>query len=125
MGKATLGVGGLLAAVGVIAYVASGAASWTALIPAIVGALLIVCGLIALRTAYRKHAIHAAMGIALLAVLGSLMNVVKVGQLLAGTAERPAAVVTSLIMFVVLVVYLAFGIRSFIAARRGRSAATV
>lgn len=125
MSKATLGVGSLLAVVGVVAYAWSGAASWTALIPAIVGVLLIGCGVLALREAYRRHAIHAAMAIALLAVLGSLMNVVRVGELLAGTAQRPAAVVTSLIMFVVLVVYLVFGIRSFIAARRRRSSAAV
>lgn len=122
MTKLTLIVGSLLTATGIIAYFASGAASWTALIPSIVGVLLLVCGLLAQREPLRKHAIHAAMAIALLGLLGSLMNVVKIGQLFAGTAERPAAIVTSVILFVVLAVYLAIGIRSFVSARRARSA---
>ena len=57
--------------------------------------------------------------VALLGAVGSLMNVVKIGQVFAGTAERPSAVVVSTIMFVVLVAYIVLGVRSFIAARRG------
>lgn len=47
------------------------------------------------------------------------MNVVKIGQVFAGTAQRPTAIVVSTIMFVVLVGYVALGVRSFVAARRG------
>ncbi len=62
------------------------------------------------------------LAVALLGALGSVMNAAKVGQLFAGTAERPAAILASLVMFVALVVYLGFGVRSFIEARRARQA---
>ena len=47
------------------------------------------------------------------------MNVVKIGQLFAGTAERPAAILTSVILFVLCAVYVAIGVRSFIAGPEG------
>jgi hypothetical protein len=114
----TLVVGGLLTLTGLIAYAASDAASMTALIPSVVGVLILACGLLARRRSMHKRALHTAMVIALLGVLGSLMNVARVGDLIDGVAERPAAIVVSLIMFVVLVAYLALGVRSFVTARR-------
>ena len=45
-----------------------------------------------------------------------------VGQLFDGTATRPAAIWASVAMFVLSVIYLAFGISSFINARRARQA---
>ena len=85
-----------------------------------IGVLLGIAGAVALKPPAQKHAIHGALVIALLGVAGSLANVVKFGQLIDGTAERPAAVLVSTIMFLVLLVYLAFGVRSFVAARRSR-----
>lgn len=118
----TTWTGGLLVATGVIAYivaVATDAASVTALIPAFVGILLLIAAWIGSRSeGARKHAMHAGLAIGLLGALGSLMNVVKLPALFDGTAERPAAVVVSTIMFVLLVAYLIAGIRSFVAARR-------
>lgn len=119
----TLAVGSLLTATGVVAWIVTSMSSITSLIPAFVGVLMLIAALIARRgEAVRRHAMHASMAVALLGALGSLMNVAKVGSLLDGTAERPAAIVVSLIMFVALVVYLAFGIRSFVQARKARSA---
>lgn len=118
----TLAIGSLLTATGVIAWIATSMSSVTALIPAFVGVLLLVAGLIARRgEAVRRYAMHAAMAVALLGALGSLMNVAKIGSLFDGTAERPVAIIVSLIMFVALVVYLVFGIRSFVQARKSRS----
>jgi hypothetical protein len=51
------------------------------------------------------------------------MNVARIGEVFAGTAERLAAVVVSTLMFVVLVVYVVAGVRSFVAARRARASA--
>ncbi|HET6735329.1 hypothetical protein [Mycobacterium sp.] len=117
----TTWTGALLVATGVIAYVATGAASFTALIPAAVGVLLLIAALIGRRTENAsKHAMHAALAIALLGALGSLMNVVKLGDLFAGTAERPGAIVASTVMFVLLVAYLVAGVRSFVRARAAR-----
>ncbi|MFT3860715.1 hypothetical protein [Micropruina sp.] len=120
--KLTLAVGGLLTLTGIIAYLATHMVSLTALIPSAVGVLLLVAGWLARTERLRRHAIHGALAVALIGALGSVMNVVKVGQLFNGTAERPGAIVASLVMFIALVVYLAVGVRSFIAARRGRAA---
>jgi hypothetical protein len=120
--RLTFVIGGILTVLGVVAYVATGAVSVTALIPTFIGVLLLVCGAIASRGENaRKHAIHAALVVALLGALGSLMQVVKLGDVFAGTAERPAAVIVSTIMFVLLVIYIVMGVRSFIAARRART----
>ncbi|EHI14244.1 hypothetical protein KEK_03667 [Mycolicibacterium thermoresistibile ATCC 19527] len=112
--------GGLLVATGVIAYIASGAVSVTALIPAFVGVLLLIAAFVGARSdGARQPAMITALVVALLAALGAVMNVLKLPAVFDGTAERPAAVVTSTIMFVLLVIYLILGIRSFLAERRG------
>jgi hypothetical protein len=119
--RLTQAVAVILILTGVITFIVTGASSVTALIPAFVGIVIGVCGVLAMREKLHRHAIHLALVFALIGALGSLMNVVKIGQLVAGTAERPSAIIESLILFVVTVVYLIFGIRSFIAARRARS----
>ena len=114
----TTWIGGLLVATGVIAYIATGAASLTALIPAAVGVLLLIAALIGLRSEKaRKYAMLVGLAIALLGALGSVMNVVKLGDLFAGSAERPGAIIASTVMFVLLVVYLIGGVRFFVQAR--------
>ncbi|HLR94470.1 MAG TPA: hypothetical protein VK053_08095 [Jiangellaceae bacterium] len=118
----TVTIGGILTATGIIAYVVSGAASVTALIPSFVGILLLICALLARKPALHQHAIHAALVVAVLGAAGSLMNVAQIGDLFAGTAERPSAIVVSIIMFVLLVYYIAMGVRSFVTARRNRTA---
>lgn len=65
----------------------------------------------------------AALAIALLGALGSLTQVAKLGRVFAGTAERPAAVIVSTVMFQLLLYYLVMGVRSFRTARRAPSAA--
>lgn len=121
MTRLTLITGAVLVVMGVLAYALTAAASPTALIPSAVGVLLLVCWAVARRR--EKIGIHAAMVVALVGVLGSLMNVVRIGEVFAGTAERPAAIVVSALMFVVLVAYLVAGVRSFVAVRRARSSA--
>ncbi|MDN5746472.1 MAG: hypothetical protein L0H31_15325 [Nocardioidaceae bacterium] len=116
MPRITIGLGIVLVAVGVIAYIATGFASWTALIPAILGAVILACGLIGMKN--QKAGIHIALVVAILGILGTGMNVLQIGALVAGEAERPAAVITSIITFVLLIVYVILGIRSFITARR-------
>lgn len=120
MTRLTVITGALLVVMGVVAYLLTAAASPTALIPSLVGVLLLACAAVA----RSRHAIgmHAALVVAVLGALGSLMNVARIGEVFAGTAERPAAVVVSTLMFVVLVVYVVAAVRSFVAARRARSA---
>lgn len=116
MPRLTIGLGAILIVIGVIAYIATAFASWTALIPAILGVVLLICGLIGLRSP--KVGVHIALVIAVLGILGTGMNVMQLGALLSGEAERPAAVITSTVTFVLLIVYVVLGVRSFITARR-------
>ena len=119
MFRVTVVVGFVLVAMGFIGYLVTGASSPTALIPSLVGLLLFGCAAVA----RARHALgmHLALAVALLGALGALPNVVRIGQLFDGTAERPAAVVVSTLMFLVLLGYLAAGIRSFVVARRQRA----
>lgn len=119
MPRITIALGGVLVVLGVVGYAVTGFASWTALIPAILGALLVLLGLVALRRP--MLGVHAALVVALLGIAGTAMNVAAIGDVVAGTAERPVAVVVSTITFVLLLVYVALGVRSFIRARRGRA----
>lgn len=116
MFRVTVVVAFVLVAMGFIGYLMTGATSPTALIPSLVGLLLFGCAAVA-RVRYALG-MHLALAIALLGALGAAPNVARIGQLLDGTAERPAAVVVSTLMFLVLVGYLAAGIRSFVVARR-------
>lgn len=122
MTRLTAIVGAALVLTGVLAFVLTATSSVTALIPAFVGGLLVICAAIASRPALHRHGIHAALVVALVGALGSLMNVVKIGQLLDGSATRPVAIITSLILFVLCAGYVALGVRSFVAARKARTA---
>lgn len=120
MPRVTIGLGILLIALGVISYIATAFASWTALIPAILGAIILISGLLGLKKP--KAGIHIALVVAILGIAGTMMNVMQLGALIAGDAERPAAVVSSTITFVLLLIYVILGVRSFIAARRWKKA---
>ena len=95
----------------------TGRTSVTALIPAFFGAVLVICALVARNEAARKHAMHAAVAIGLIGALAALGRGVPAA--LAGGATRPA-VISQLVMGVLLLVYVALGVQSFIAARKAR-----
>jgi hypothetical protein len=95
--------------------------SVTALIPAFVGAPLVLLGLLALKESLLKHAMHAAAALGLLgflAVLGRL--IVKLAR--GGTVEDRAG--TSMVLMAVLCgAFVALCVNSFIQVRRRRRAA--
>lgn len=122
MPATTRAVGIILIIVGVVAFVAAGADSPTALIPAALGLVLLALGYVGNRENARRHAMHAAMLVALLGIAGTAMNLGDMPQLFNGEAERPLAIIASLVTAVVLLVYLVLGIRSFIAARQSSTA---
>jgi hypothetical protein len=114
----------LLLAVGLGGYVASGAHAPTALIPAGLGLLLVVCAAVGRNPKARMHAMHAAVVFALLGFLGSVRGVLQLPAFLAGQpVARPLAVVAQSITVVLCLAYLVVAIRSFIQARRARLAA--
>jgi hypothetical protein len=107
----------LLIVFGVASYVTTGMTSITAMIPAFFGAALVICALIARNESMRKHAMHAAVALGLIGAVTALARGVPAA--LDGGASRPA-VISQLAMGVLLVVYVALGVQSFIAARKAR-----
>ncbi len=123
MPQLTIGLGVLLVLLGVGAYFGSGAASVTALIPAFFGAPLAALGMIALRPAARKHAMHVAAALALLGFLGAGRGLAKLPALISGgSVERPAAVAVQSAMALLCLLFVALCVKSFIEARRRMTA---
>ena len=112
--------GALLVLTGVGGYAAYEAL--TALIPVAFGVLLGICGLVARKEHLRKHAMHAAAAVALLGFVPSVPGLLGIPALLAGQAARPAAVVLRSLMALLCLGFLVVAVRSFIAARRARTA---
>ena len=112
--------GALLVLTGLGGYAAF--QSPTALIPVAFGVLLAACGLVARREHLRRHAMHAAAAVALLGFLPSVPGLLGIPDLLAGEAARPAAVVLRSVMAVLCLGFLVVAVRSFVAARRARTA---
>jgi hypothetical protein len=126
MAKLAMGFGAALIALGVWGFAGASAehASLTALIPAVVGGLLLACGLVALRERLRKHAMHAAAVIGLLGtVLAAGRGAMKIGPLLSGQAPLTRATVMVWLMAILCAVFLGLCIQSFIAARKRQAAA--
>lgn len=124
MAATTLAFGTLLILLGVVGYVATGAASITALIPALFGLVLLVLGLLARNEAWRKHAMHAAVVVGLLGFLGSAPGLRSLPALFAGEpVARPAAVISQSLMAVLSLLFVVRCVRSFIDARRNRGKA--
>jgi len=98
----------------------------TALIPAFIGAVLLLLGLVAMvMPASRKHAMHVATLISLLGLAGSASGVLKLVRYLAdalpqSAALRPVAWIAQTVTAVVLAIFLVTAISSFRAARKAR-----
>jgi hypothetical protein len=123
MASTTVALGVALIILGLAGYVLTGAASLTALIPAAFGIVIVLAGLIGRDERRRKRAIHVAVVVALLGLLGSVRGLLQIGDVFAGTAARPAAVVSQAVMAVLTLGYVIVAVRSFIAARRRRGQA--
>ena len=108
----------LLIVLGIASYVVTERTSVTALIPALFGAVLVVLALVARNENARKHAMHAAVAVALIGAIASLIRAIPAAA--GGSISRPA-VIAQLAMAVLLLVYVALGVQSFIAARKART----
>src|SRR3712207_1095532 len=126
MANITIGIAFALIVLGLAGYFGSGAASPTALIPAVFGALLLALGALARNPNRRKLAMHVAVVVGLLGFAGSVPGLLKLPGLLGGDAvERPAAVIAQSIMAVLMGIFVALCIKSFVDARRTRAVSGV
>ncbi len=118
--------GVLLILIGIIGYaygMSGGNASPPALIPAAIGLVLALLGVAArAKENLRKHLMHAAVLIGLIAFAATASSFLKIPALLDGTADRPAAVVAQLATAVISLAFVILCVKSFIDARRSRVA---
>jgi hypothetical protein len=117
--RITIGIGVLLIALGLIGYLPE-QKSATALIPAGFGLVLVVLGVVALQEGMRKHAMHAAVLVGLIGLIGAGVMATKAG--LSGNIERPLAFGMQVAMALTCGVFVGLCVKSFIDARRRRQA---
>jgi hypothetical protein len=119
----TIGFGIVLILLGLGGYFGTDRVSMTALIPAAFGLLLVIFGMLARDDKRRKLAMHIAVTVGLLGFLGTVPGLVKLPTLLmGGDVQRPPAVIAQSIMAVLMAIYVAMCVKSFIDARRRRTA---
>jgi hypothetical protein len=109
----SIALGVALIILGVAGYVLTGGVSLTALIPAGFGAAIAIAGAIARDDRMRKHAMHAAVVIALVGFLGSIRGLLQIGAVFSVIAQTVMALLT--------LVYIVLAVRSFISARAKRT----
>jgi drug/metabolite transporter (DMT)-like permease len=121
----TIVCGALLVAVGLVGYTQQDPehVSPTALIPAAIGAVLMLCGALAFSDKLRKHVMHLA---AMMGLLGAIGGFVPLQRQLKNSDTfdplKPSAISGEL-MILICVVFVGLCVRSFIAARKARQAA--
>lgn len=121
MANITVGFGGVLVLLGIVGYVSTGAQSPTALIPAAIGIVLVVMGLLARKPRLRMHAMHGAALAGLIGFAGSVGGLAPFVRMLAGeTINRPAAAIARSLMAVLCLAFVALTVRSFVVARLAR-----
>ena len=123
MANTTIGFGVAFIVLGLAGYFGTGMVSLTALIPAAFGVVFCILGAVARDPGKRRHAMHAAALIGLLAVVGSGRGLSKIVPLMAGeSVDRPNAVIVQAVMAVLGLVFVFLCIKSFVDARRKRVA---
>lgn len=125
MAKLTIGFGVLLGIIGAGYFVGTGSAHPTSLIPLWFGCALILCGVLANTENTRRRMLwmHIAVTIALLGFLFPGFMAIKewIGAH-GGPLAHPAAVQEQAVMSIVCLILTALCVRSFITARRSRTA---
>jgi hypothetical protein len=122
-------IGVILSGIGLVGWYGAGAGwfeakqSFTALIPAWIGVVLMICGLIVtVKDSARKHAMHVAAAIALLGAIGAPMRPIMALAKGDSVNFEGVAFVSQVSTSVLCLVFVVLAVRSFIAARRARQA---
>lgn len=123
----TIICGGLLVAVGAFGYANAtpgddGKVSMTALIPAFVGGVLVLCGLLAFKDSIRKHVMHLAAMVGLVGMLGGFMPLVRQYKLTGSFDPTKPSALAGEAMILICAVFVGLCVKSFIDARKARKA---
>jgi len=125
LAKLTIGFGVLLGLIGIGYFVATGSTHPTSLIPLWFGLALIICGALSLTENARRRMLwmHIAVTISLLGFLfPGFMAIKEWAAAHGGPLAHPAAVQEQSVMSVVCLIFTLLCVRSFITARRSRTA---
>jgi O-antigen/teichoic acid export membrane protein len=118
LANTTIGFGIALIVLGIGGYFGTDRVSLTALIPTAFGLLLVIFGALARDEKRRMMAMHTAVTIGLLGFIGDVATLISRGSI-----EKQAALIAQSIMAVLMAVYVAMCVKSFIDARRKRTGA--
>ncbi|MEX0994417.1 MAG: hypothetical protein WD599_02750, partial [Balneolaceae bacterium] len=118
--KLTKTIGSILILLGLVSYFGTGMESVTALIPSFFGLVFVGLGIFAGRNeGMRKHAMHAALLLALIGLAGSFGGLTQLlGSLGGGAIDRPAAATSQSLMAILCIYFIIMGVKSFIDARK-------
>lgn len=116
--------GALLIGVGVAGYTGSELqpAPKTALIPAALGVILVVCGFLAFNDKLRKHVMHLAAMVGLFGVVGGFMPLVRQVINTGGFDPFKLSAIAGELTIVICAVFVGLCVNSFIQARKARQA---
>lgn len=124
MAKLTIGFGVILVLVGIFGFVGTGSHAPTALIPAGIGILLAIFGLLANTDDAKKRMLymHIAVTVGLLGFLGTAKSIVDYVEMKVQGRQflHPAAVTEKAATAAVLLFFVILCVHSFINARRSR-----
>jgi hypothetical protein len=115
-------IGALLIGLGAWGYISAeeDRKSITALIPAFVGGLLVILGLLGTAEKMLKHAMHAAAVVGLLGLLGGIGGAIRIIVKGKDLADKPG--ISTITMAVLCAVFVGLCVNSFIQVRRRRRA---
>ena len=116
MASTAIWFGRIFILIGLIGYVyglSEGAASFTALIPAFFGIVIMACGHFGMTESRRKLMMHIAVTVALLGFVAGLIAFFRKGM----PETIGAGAISQLAMVIVCLAFVLLGVRSFIAAR--------
>ncbi len=125
MAKVTIVFGLLLIVLGIFGFVTTGSQHYTALIPTWIGILLAILGVLANSPDPKRRMLfmHIAVTVGLLSCIATFYGgIISYIQMLQGKVfPYPSAVESKALMSVLMLLFVALCVRSFIAARRARA----
>lgn len=123
----TIVCGLILVVDGVVGYTQSEAekVSPTALIPSGIGAVLILCGVLAFKDGLRKHVMHFAAMVGLIGAIGGFMPLIRQYNKSGSFDPRKPSAISGELMILVCAAFVGLCVKSFIDARKARQAKAV